>query len=52
MNKRCNFLDILLEKSERIRISHHDTCDSIIKQRLQIFHIYKSHRIGLYLNNF
>jgi hypothetical protein len=42
MHKRGNLLDVLLEKSESIRIGHHDTCDRIVKQRLEVFNIHKA----------
>ena len=42
MYKRCDFLDILLEESESVRIGHHDTCDRIVKKWLQILNVNKT----------
>ena len=42
MNESRDLLDVLLEKSESVRICHHDTSDRIVKQRLEVFNIHKA----------
>ena len=42
MYKLCYLLYILFEQTQGVRIGHHDTCNGIVKQRLQVFHIHKT----------
>ena len=42
MYKGCNLLDVLLEQSQSVRVGHHDTCDRVVKQRLEVLDVYKT----------
>ena len=50
MHKRRNLPDILLEKTEGIRIGHHDAGNGIVKKRLEVLDIDKSVCLRLYLH--
>ena len=52
MNQGSNFLDILLEQSECIRIGHHDAGDGVIEKRLKVLDIHQAIVLRLHLNDF
>ena len=47
----CNLTDFLLEKTESIRVGHHDTCDIITEKRLEVSDIHKTIFLGLHDND-
>ena len=51
MHQGRDFLDILLKQPKSVRVGHHDSCNGIVKQRLQILDIYKPVGLGLHLHD-
>ena len=48
MHELGNLTDFALEKSEGIRVGHHDAGDVVPEKRLEISHIHESVSIGLH----
>ena len=45
--ERGNFLDVLLKEAQSVRVGHHDTCNLVVEQRLEILHVNQSVGLGL-----
>ena len=48
--ERGNFLDVLLKEAQSVRVGHHDTCNLVVEQRLEILHVNQSVGLGLDLD--
>ena len=44
----CDFGNIVFKQAQSVRVGHHHTCDGVVEQRFQVFHIHAA--IGLALH--
>ena len=51
MDKFCNFGNVFFKYSEGVRVCHHHSSDSVVKERFEVFHINGTVRTTLYFHN-